>query len=343
MNLSPGKLERMKRLARPGGVIAALAMDQRGSLEKMLAQAKGCDRKDITPQMMAEFKAAVTKHLSPHASAILLDPEFGLGAAAARGSRTGLLLAYEKSGYDNERPGRLPDLLDNVSVKRIAEDFQADAVKVLLHYTPFEEARLDGIPINEVKHAIVERVGAECETYQIPFFLEFVGYDPAGGDEKGFDYARIKPEVVTRSMAEFSQPQYKVDVLKVEIPVNLQFVEGSGVYQGRKAYSRQEALEHFRRSAAAATKPFIYLSAGVSNRQFVESLAMAAEAGADFSGVLCGRATWQDGVPRYAAGGLPALEEWLASGGVNGINAVNAALGPARPWYAKLGLEPPVA
>jgi len=339
MSLSPGKLERMKRLAGPDGVIAALAMDQRGSLDKMLAQAKGCPRNQITAEMKTEFKTAVSRILSPHATAILLDPEFGLAAAQARAASTGLLLSYDKSGYDNQRPGRLPDLLDKVSVKRIAEDFRADAVKILLYYTPFEEARVDGIPVNDIKHAFVERIGAECEAWQIPFFLEFVGYDPAGGDEKGFEYARIKPEVVTRSMAEFCQPHYKADVLKVEVPVNLQFVEGSGVYQGRKAYSRAEAIEHFRRAAAASTKPFIYLSAGVGNQQFVETLELAAEAGADFSGVLCGRATWKDGVPRYAQGGLPALEDWLAGEGVESINAVNAALGLARPWYAKLGLS----
>jgi len=335
MSLSPGKLERMKRLAGPDGVIAALAMDQRGSLDKMLAQAKGCSRKAITAEMKAEFKTAVSRILSPHATAILLDPEFGLEAAGARAATTGLLLSYDKSGYDNQRPGRLPDLLDDVSVKRIAEDFRADAVKILMYYTPFEPARVDGIPANDIKHAFVERIGAECEAWQIPFFLEFVGYDPAGGDEKGFEYARIKPEVVTRSMAEFSQPHYQADVLKVEVPVNLQFVEGSAVYQGRTAYSRAEAMQHFRRAAAASTKPFIYLSAGVSNQQFVETLELAGEAGADFSGVLCGRATWRDGVPRYAAGGLSALEEWLAGPGVESINAVNAALGLAKPWWAK--------
>jgi len=339
MSLSPGKMERMKRLAWPNGVIAALAMDQRGSLDKMLAQARGCDRKAITPEMRAEFKTAVSKHLSPHASAILLDPEYGLPAARVRHPGTGLLLSYEKSGYDNQRPGRLPDLLDNVSVKRLAEDYGADAVKLLIHYTPFEEARIDGLAVNDIKHALVERVGAECETYQIPFFLEFVGYDHAGGSEKSLEYARIKPEVVTRSMAEFSKPQYKADVLKVEVPVNLQFVEGSSVFQGQKAHSRREALEHFRRAAEASSKPFIYLSAGVPNRQFVESLEMAAEAGSDFSGVLCGRATWQDGVARYASGGLAALEEWLAGAGVESINAVNGALGAARPWTAKLGLS----
>ncbi|HOK46832.1 MAG TPA: tagatose 1,6-diphosphate aldolase [Bryobacteraceae bacterium] len=335
MSLSQGKLTKMKALANDAGIIAAAAMDQRGSLQKGLAQAKGVEKKAITAQMMAEFKKAVTKILTPHASAILLDPEFGLEAAKARSKNAGLLLAYEKSGYDNTQPGRLPDLLDHVSVKRIV-DWGADAVKVLIYYTPFEDPR-----INDVKHAFVERIGAECEAYDIPFFLEFVGYDHKGGDEKGLEYAKLKPEIVTRSMQEFTKPQYKVDVLKVEVPINAQYTEGSVVFKGQAAYSRKEALEHFRRAAAAATKPFIYLSAGVDNEQFVESLKMAVEAGSDFSGVLCGRATWKDGIPVYAKGGVAALEEWLKTEGVRNINAVNEAIKHAKPWYAKLGIAKP--
>ncbi len=114
---------------------------------------------------MTEFKTAVTKILTPHASAILLDPEFGIPAAKARSSNAGLLLAYEESGYDNTKPGRLPDLLPHVSAKRI-KDWGANAVKILIYYTPFDDAQ-----VNDIKHAFIERIGAECETHQIPFFL----------------------------------------------------------------------------------------------------------------------------------------------------------------------------
>jgi len=335
MKLSEGKLRRMKALSNERGVIAAAAMDQRGSLQKSLASAKGVDSKQITNEMMTEFKTVVTRVLTPHASAILLDPEYGIPAAAARSKNAGLLLAYELSGYDNTQPGRLPDLLPHVSVKRIV-DWGADAVKILIYYTPFDEA-----PVNDIKHAFIERIGAECETYEIPFFLEFVGYDPKGGDEKGVEFAKKKPEVVKKSMEEFSKPQYKVDVLKVEVPINAEFVEGSSVYKGQKAYTRDEALKHFRDSAAVAAKPFIYLSAGVSNAQFTESLKMAAEAGTDFSGVLCGRATWKEGMPIYAKEGAKALETWLQREGVKNINAVNACLGAATPWHAKLGIAVP--
>jgi tagatose 1,6-diphosphate aldolase len=239
------------------------------------------------------------------------------------------------SGYDNTQPGRLPDLLPHVSVKRIV-DWGADAVKILIYYTHHEDSA-----VNDIKHAFIERIGAECETYEIPFFLEFVGYDPKGGDEKGFEYAKAKPEIVKASMKEFSLPQYKVDVLKVEVPINAEYVEGSSVYKGQKAYTRAEALTQFREAAAIASKPFIYLSAGVSNSVFTESLSMAAEAGTDYSGVLCGRATWKEGIPVYAKQGAKGLEEWLQREGVRNINAVNDAIQSAKPWYAKMGLATP--
>jgi tagatose 1,6-diphosphate aldolase len=332
MAISAGKLKYLKALSTKDSIIAAAAMDQRGSLKKAIASAKGVDQKTVTPEMLSEFKTAVVRVLTPHASAILLDPEYGLDAAKARAPNAGLLLAYEESGYDNTQPGRLPDLLPHVSAKRIA-DWGADAVKVLIYYTPFDDPA-----VNDIKHAFIERIGAECEFHQIPFFLEFVGYDPKGGDEKGLDYAKQKPQVVIGSMKEFSKPQYHIDVLKVEIPVNAQFVEGSSVYKGQKAYSRAEALDHYRKAAAvAAAKPFIYLSAGVGNKEFVENLHMATEAGTDFCGVLCGRATWKDGMPIYATKGEKALEDWLSSEGVKNINAVNDALKGAVPWTKKVG------
>jgi tagatose 1,6-diphosphate aldolase len=337
MTISEGKLRHMKALSNDRGIIAAAAMDQRGSLQKYFADARGVDPNEIPPQMLSEFKTIVTRVLTPHASAILLDPEYGLEAAAARSKNAGLLLAYELSGYDNTQPGRLPDLLPHVSVKRLV-DWGADAVKILIYYSPFEDSA-----VNDIKHAFIERIGAECETYEIPFFVEFVGYDPKGGSEKGVEFAKIKPQVVKKSMEEFSKPQYKVDVLKVEVPVNAEYVEGSSVYKGQKAYSRAEALAHYREAAAIAEKPFIYLSAGVANPQFIEALNMAAEAGTDYSGVLCGRATWKDGMPIYAKQGAKALEVWMETEGVKNIDAVNAAIQSAKPWYAKMKLAASVS
>ena len=138
-------------------------------------------------------------------------------------------------------------------------------------------------------------------------------------------------------MAEFSKSRYNVDVLKVEVPVEMAFVEGTSSFKGEKAYTRAEALQHFRDSEAMTHKPFIYLSAGVSNPTFIETLALAAESGTKFNGVLCGRATWKDGIVVFAKQGPAAFRHWLETTGVENIQNVNKALEAASPWYLKYG------
>jgi tagatose 1,6-diphosphate aldolase len=328
MKITPGKLAGMKAVADDRGVIAAAAMDQRGSLQKALAKEKGGD---VNDSMMEEFKSLVTEVLTSRASAILLDPEWGLPASKRRAKTAGLLLAYEKTGYDKTGPGRLPDLLAEWSVRRLKEA-GADCIKILLYYTPF-----DPKDVNDKKHAWVERIGDECRANDIPFFLEFVGYEE-GADEKGLEFARKKPEIVTASMAEFTKDRYGVDVMKVEVPVNMKFVEGAkAAAAGPSAYTRDQARKWFLESAKAATRPFIYLSAGVSNAEFTESLALAGESGVKYSGVLCGRATWKDGIPVYAKEGAAAFRAWLEGKGVENINNVNAALETASPWFSFYG------
>ena len=182
----------------------------------------------------------------------------------------------------------------------------ADCIKILLYYTPF-----DPKDVNNKKHAWVERIGDECRANDIPFFLEFVGYEE-GADEKGLEYARKKPEIVTASMAEFTKDRYGVDVMKVEMPINMKFVEGAKAASAASPPTRAtQAKKWFLESAKVATKPFIYLSAGVSNAEFTESLALASESGVRYSGVLCGRATWKDGIPVYAKEGAAAFRTWL--------------------------------
>src|SRR6201984_1005657 len=333
MKLTPGKLAGLRKVSNERGVIAAAAMDQRGSLQKSLAKEKGSA---VTDAMMEEFKTLVTEVLTPHASAMLLDPEWGLPASKRRAKNAGLLLAYEKTGYDKTGPGRLGDLLDHWSARRLKEA-GADCVKILLYYTPFDPKK-----VNDQKHAWIERIGDECRANDVPFFLEFVGYEE-GADEKGLEYAKKKPQIVTESMKEFSKDRYGVDVLKVEVPVNMKFVEGTRSFGGQKAYSKQEAIDLFHKAASLATKPFIYLSAGVSNAEFSETLELAGESGVKFNGVLCGRATWKEGIPVYAKQGPTAFRKWLATEGGNDINNVNSKLKAATSWFPIYEVEPAMA
>ncbi|HXX16967.1 MAG TPA: tagatose 1,6-diphosphate aldolase [Candidatus Eremiobacteraceae bacterium] len=323
-----GKTKRLKAIADSRGVISALALDQRSALRKLFARAMRVEPENVPAERLVQFKEVVSRVLTPHASAILLDPEYGLAAAGQRARSAGLLLAYEKTGFDPTVPGRFPSLLDNWSAGRLVEA-GADAIKLLLYYSS-----TTGAERNDRKHAFVERIGAECAGTDVPFFLELVAY-AEGVEDHGCEFARIKPEVVAHAMAEFSKPRYHVDVLKVGVPVNMDFVEGSPSARQTILYSRQEAIAHYRRAAAGATVPFIYLSQGVSNETFLYALQLAAESGVNFSGVLCGRATWQEGVPAYVNHGVQGLEEWLLREGLKNIENVNRHLGSARSCFSE--------
>ena len=331
---SAGKQKGLTAVADSRGIIAALAIDQRSALRSLFSQAKGVRPAEVPPENLSQFKEAVSAILTPHASAILLDPEYGLPAAAKRARNAGLLLAYEQTGYDKNMPGRIPRLLGGWSVKRLIEA-GADAVKLLLYYSS-----RSSVETNDIKYAFVEKVGAECAASDVPFFLELVSYGE-DMDEKGIEFARIKHEVVAAGMKEFSKPRYNVDVLKVGMPVNLSFVEGSPSPSGEILYKREQAKQYFMLTAACASIPFIYLSEGVSNATFLFGLQLAAEAGAKFSGVLCGRATWKDGVEIFVKQGSRALEDWLGREGVRNIENVNKCLGSARPWFDSNGLAAP--
>src|SRR3954453_1456736 len=187
VTMSKGKFDGIEACANDNGVIAAAAMDQRGSLSKAIAKARGEGGKS-SPQDLSAFKTAVTKVLTKYATAILMDPEYGLDAIKQRAPGTGVLLAYEKTGYDATVKGRLPDLLPEWSVRRLVES-DADAIKIRLYYNPFDQPR-----INTVKHAFIERIGAECAALDHPFFLEPLAYDDNIGEEKSFEFAKVKPK-----------------------------------------------------------------------------------------------------------------------------------------------------
>jgi tagatose 1,6-diphosphate aldolase len=326
MRISRRKFNRINAVADERGIIAAAAMDQRSTLRKAITEAKGSDATDTE---LSEFKALITEMLTPYASAILLDPIYGLQAMRHRAKNAGVLLAYEETGHDASE-GRLPVLLSQWSVRQLVEA-GADAVKLVLRYDPVDPPS----QLNIVKHAFVERVGAECYASDVPFFLEVLAYSDEVSNAESIEFARVKPDKVTQYMKEFSKPQYRVDVLKVEVPVNMRYVEGSKANSdGQFAYSREEAKQRFREAAAASQIPFIYLSAGVSKDVFLEALELAAEAKVPFSGVLCGRATWQDGIKVYTQGGATALRNWLEVQGVPNIQALNQALNKgAKPWW----------
>lgn len=315
MMISDNKRAYIEQLSDENNIISALAIDQRGALKKMIEVHKGSA---ATLSELTEFKKIVSAELTPFASSILLDPEYGLPAASVRDKEAGLLLAYEKTGYDASTPGRLPDTLAVWSVKRLKEE-GADACKFLLYYDVD-----DSDEINEQKHAFMERLGSECLAEDIPFFLELLAYDAAGSEASSQAYAIKKPRKVIGMMKEFSKPRYNVDVLKVEVPVNMAFVEGFST--GESVYTKEEAGNYFKAQSEATNLPFIFLSAGVSATLFQETLRFAKQSGSTFNGVLCGRATWANGVESFIKEGEVATRQWLSTQGRQNIEDLNAVL-----------------
>ncbi|GGG41924.1 tagatose 1,6-diphosphate aldolase [Lactobacillus apis] len=327
--ISAAVAKHMENLSTTDGVISALAIDQRGSLKQMLADAANKPADETT---IVDFKKAVSSELTPYASSILTDPEYGLPATKVRDKNCGLLLSYEKTGYDTTEPGRMPDLIANQSGLRIKNE-GGDAIKFLVYYDPDE-----GQEINDKKQAFVERVGAEARANELPFFLEVLTYDANIADAKSEEFAKVKANKVIETMKEFSKPQYDVTVLKVEIPFNIKYVEG---FNGSNnvVYTQQEAKDLLKEQSEATDLPYIFLSAGVTSEEFIAEIKMAEKAGADFNGVLCGRATWKPSIEPFAGESEEAGRKWLSTKGKENIENLNAALKGAKSWREKLSVE----
>ncbi|OOF58796.1 tagatose 1,6-diphosphate aldolase [Rodentibacter genomosp. 2] len=303
------KKQRLEKLYGEQKIFRALAIDQRGALRRMLGEG-------ATEQQLQTFKFLVSQELTPYASAILLDPEFGWQAAEVKEEKCGLIMAYEKTGYDKNKVGRFPDLVDAVSVKQLKEK-GADAVKLLI-YIDVDES----VAINNVKTAFVERVGSECLAEEMPFFLEILTYDSEVSDKKA--YAKLKPHKVIESMKLFSDKRFNVDVLKVEVPVDMNYVQGYA--EGETVYSEAEAKAFFKQQSECTHLPFIFLSAGVSSRLFQETLIFAKQAGSNFNGVLCGRATWAGSIEAFNQQGEVQAAQWLRDQGIKNISELNNVL-----------------
>ncbi|HDA3683594.1 TPA: tagatose-bisphosphate aldolase [Staphylococcus aureus] len=315
MSKSNQKIASIEQLSNNEGIISALAFDQRGALKRMMTKHQ---TEEPTVAQIEQLKVLVAEELTQYASSILLDPEYGLPASDARNKDCGLLLAYEKTGYDVNAKGRLPDCLVEWSAKRLKEQ-GANAVKFLLYYDVD-----DAEEINIQKKAYIERIGSECVAEDIPFFLEVLTYDDNIPDNGSVEFAKVKPRKVNEAMKLFSEPRFNVDVLKVEVPVNMKYVEGFA--EGEVVYTKKEAAQHFKDQDAATNLPYIYLSAGVSAELFQETLKFAHEAGAKFNGVLCGRATWSGAVQVYIEQGEDAAREWLRTTGFKNIDDLNKVL-----------------
>ncbi len=291
-----------------------VAVDQGSGLKAAIAEARGADAQDSD---LFTFKKAVVECLSPEASMLLVDAQYGRDLLPHYDPACEKLLAYEADVYRINTPERITALPDNLTIADYA-GLGVRRLKFFLYYGPRSAGET-----NAKKQALVRDLGQQCADHGIEFLFEPIVYHDDIEDAASYAFAKLKPELVMEATREFADPAYRIDVLKVEIPVNLAYVTGFGTSE----FSRDEALEAFRYAAAVAnTGPIVYLSAGVSVEWFEESLRLARKAGVEAAGFMCGRAIWSDGIIEFGEGGENRLKDWLLGEGRNRLKRLKAAL-----------------
>ena len=319
--ISAGKLKGLRRIADEKGRFRMIAIDQRGSLKRMLSKALS---REVVCQDLAAIKKAIVKILSPWASATLIDPVCGYPEASKYFPEdAGLLIALEKTGADRvgpsgkERKSRLIEGWDASKTRRLG----ADAAKILIYYRG--DASHDVV---EHQKRIITEVGEDCTRNDIAYVLELVGYPFKEDEERGgLIYAKRKPEIVFDYVEEFFKPEYKVDLLKIEFPADLKYCKefadkGIDSKKREPVYGLSEVCGFCRRVTDLSRVPWVILSAGVDIDEFVENVRIATGNGA--SGFLGGRAIWKECVNYYPD--MKTVEQWLSSRGINNFQRLDA-------------------
>lgn len=303
----------MTELKKIQNAIHGVAVDAGSGLEASIREARGSL---AGPDDLATFKRVVLQVLGQGASAVLVDAATGPELIPQYPPDCEPMLAFEADVYHFAEGDRITLLPENLAITDYAK-LGVKQLKFFMYYAPNDDAEL-----NRKKQNVVASVGQQCQEHNLIFLMEPLVYDPIlqSGTK---DYALIKPELVRRATEEFAKPQYCADVLKVEVPVNLDFVEGFG----EAVMSHDEALNAFREAAAPALDhKLVYLSAGVPFDRFEASLKMARTAGVDFNGFMCGRALWADAVDIYGGHGDLELRSWLEDTGRARLDRLIAAL-----------------
>ncbi len=288
MTVTAGKLWSLRRLADPDGFFTMIAVDQRPGVEALIRQRQ--TERPGDPRLAADtwenvgrLKRLLIEELSPHASAMLLDPHYAYPYAAdALDPRRGLLVTLEQFASDDGPGGRRTLPYPGWSVEKIKR-LGADGVKLMLWWRP--DAAAD---VLAHQRRLVEQVGAECRRHDIAFLLEPLVYplgEAATADSYHEDPAK-RPEMVIATVEEFRHERYGVDIFKLETPL-----PAPGIADPDSGTPEAEAAQlWFNRIDALLDRPWVMLSAGAAAEPFRRILTYAFRAGA--SGYLAGRAIW---------------------------------------------------
>lgn len=333
VSISAGKLRGLIRIADKEGRFRIMGMGAQATLRRALAQAVGKDVAGISFEDIAAFKRSVIEVLSDYFSVVSVDPIYGYPSCIKYLSRyAGLILSIEKRGYESvgEKSVERKTHLLPEWVPGKAKRAGADAVKLIIYYRK-EVSR----QVFEYQRSIAKDVGNQCERYDIPYILEIMSY-PVRKNEQidNLAFAQNIPAIVIDYAKEFSQPEYKADILKIEFPANLKYCKefSHGEFDGKRrkaAYSLSEIKDFCKNITDSSSVPWIVLSGGVGIEEFLIKVKIATDYGA--SAFLGGRAIWEGAVQLYPD--VDKMENWLSTNGVDIFHKLQQASQNAIPYF----------
>jgi len=253
----------LTKLARPSGALAMVAVDQREALRGMFAAHQSAP---VPDSQLTQFKVDVARELSPFASALLVDQEFGIDAIidqkALKGS-CGLIAAADllvgPAGGAATDTAVDPD----VDPKRM-RDIGSVGLKFLVLW------RNDESP--DIRAKLVEDFNKLCKVSGLPSIIEVI-VKPPMDSSKSFNR---EEELITAAREAAS---WKPDLYKAEVPFH-----GEG--------DLNLVTKSAERISEAIGSPWVLLSNGVKQPFFNDAVKACAIGGA--SGFLAGRAVWAD-------------------------------------------------
>ncbi|MEZ4667040.1 MAG: tagatose 1,6-diphosphate aldolase [Anaerolineae bacterium] len=277
-----GKYRHLTQSSTAAGHFIILAIDHRANLLSALNKHRINATSD---QEFMHFKLQVMKYLLPSASAVLTDPNFGVGQGITDGvisGKHGILAPLEETNYDVYPSQRQTNFIQGWSVEKIKR-IGGSGVKLLLYYHPDD-------PTAPQKRTLVSKIVDQCRQFDIPFFLEPIAYSL--DSERPLSTSELR-QVVVDSAREFSASG--VDILKLEFPINPYQESDEAVW-----------LDACMEVDSVCSIPWTILSAGVSFEIFRRQARIACQAGA--SGVIVGRAVWNEAVELQGAHRLNFLQ-----------------------------------
>ena len=278
-----GKLVHIKKLCNDQSHLQMLAIDQRPPIFNLIKKKK----KRYTYKDVVDFKKHISLNLSQHSTAILMDPVYSVPNLIPSSKSKGLIITLEDHDFIETHKGRYSKNIKNWTVEKIKR-IGGDAVKVLAWYRPDADK-------NSIKHQkkYIETIGKQCEKFDIPFLLELLVYPFKNETGYSKDYKEQldkNQNHVINSVKEFSKEKYKVDIFKLESPV-----DSSKLENGKFTKATQDAFKKL--SLATKDIPWVMLSSGMSKNSFYNCLKLAYKNGA--SGYLAGRTIWLDAFKDY--------------------------------------------